>query len=508
MKDRKKMTFDADRFREQFAMQEPRLVEAAHRLAHAVASLSPDARFAHTQPRSLIVGGFVRDVLCGGHPKDIDMEIYGVAPERLESLLQQLYPGLVNTVGRSFGILKIHLGDDVEFDVSIPRRESKSGQGHAGFLIDSDPAMTTTEAARRRDFTINAIAADPLTGEIIDPFGGIADLTDRLLRVTDPERFQDDPLRVYRAVQFAARLHLRIESHSRELMREMVARGDLDQLSRERVTEELKKLFVRSDQPSIGLEVARDIGIIERDFSELHALIGCAQEPEWHPEGDVWIHTMMVVDHAARLAHDPLRGLTRDEQLDVVFGALCHDLGKPATTNFEDGKIRSRGHEAAGEQPTRELCKRLSFSDRTVESAVVIATHHLKPWALHHDLEMGKMSETAYINNIRKLLQRIHPMRADAFLTATESDFRGRAIPGVDTAPYPAGTVMREVIAEHQLDQDPTKDLVSGKDLLALGLKPGKQLGDLIRFAEGLRDDGKITTREEALEAIKQHLAS
>lgn len=498
---------NAPTFRDQLFSQEPRLIEAANRLANVIRSIPHDGRYPDAQPRALIVGGFVRDAIRGGHPKDIDMEVYGVAPERLESVLQQIYPGMVNTVGRAFGILKIHLGDDVEFDVSIPRRESKAGTGHTGFVVDGDPTMSVKEAARRRDFTMNALASDPLTGEVIDEFGGLKDVTERRLRVTDPERFQDDPLRVYRAVQFAARMNLTIDPQSRLLMREMVERGDLDQLSRERITEEFKKLLTKSERPSIGLEVARDLGTIERDYPEFHALIGCEQEAEWHPEGDVWTHTMMVLDAAAKHAHDPSRGLSRDEQLSVIFGALCHDLGKPATTKFEDGRVRSRGHEAAGEQPTRDLCKRLSFADRTVEGAVVIAQHHLKPWALHHDLEAGNMTKAAYVNNIRKLLKRIHPMRAEAFLAATEADFRGRGIPGIKTVPYIAGHAMRDVIAEHHLDQDPTKPLISGKDLMELGLKPGKQLGDLIRFAEGLRDDGKITTREEAIDVIKQRLA-
>lgn len=490
--------------RERLFSQEPRLIEAAQRLATIIQSIPPEPRFANTHPRALIVGGFVRDALLGGHPKDIDVEVYGVAPERLEALLHQLYPGLVNSVGRSFGILKIHLGDDVAFDVSIPRRESKTGIGHTAFAIEGDPAMVFADAARRRDFTINALAADALTGELFDAFGGMDDLAAARLRVTDPERFQDDPLRVYRAMQFVARLALTVDSESRDLMAAMVLRGDIDTLSRERITEELKKLLVASTRPSLGFAFARDIGLIERAFPELHALINCPQEPEWHPEGDVWTHTMMVVDFAARIVYDPARNFSLDDRLDVVFGALCHDLGKPSTTNVEEGKIRSRGHEAAGEEPTRRLCQRLSFSERTVDAAIAIATQHLKPWALFRDHDIGTLTDAAYANAVRKLLKRIHPLPAELFLAATEADFRGRGLAGLATVSYDHGNLMRSVIAEQNLDEEPIKPLLSGRDLAAIGVEPGRRMGEIIRTIENLRDDGVLTTRAEALEEAKK----
>jgi len=217
-----------DELRERLFAQDQKLFGAANRLANTIRSVPADPKHPNTEPRALIVGGFVRDAVLGKYPKDADLEVYGISPARLESLLEQLFEGQVNAVGRSFGVYKVALGEGLDFDISIPRRESKTGAGHQGFTIYGDPDMTVEEAARRRDFTFNSIAADPLTGEIIDPFNGLDDLRNGILRVTDPERFQDDPLRVYRALQFAGRMDLTTDQKTRELLTEIVARGDLD----------------------------------------------------------------------------------------------------------------------------------------------------------------------------------------------------------------------------------------------------------------------------------------
>lgn len=495
-----------DAFRRRFLDQDRRLVETAERLATAVRSLPTDPRYAEAEPRALVVGGFVRDIVVGGRPKDLDVEVYGVAPERLEGLLERLFPGLVNPVGKSFGILKIHLGDDVGFDVSIPRRESKTGKGHRGFAVESDPGMTVREAARRRDFTMNAMAADPLTGEIVDPFNGLDDLRSGTLRVTDAERFQDDPLRVYRAVQLAARMRLSVEPESGRLMRDMVSRGDLEELAAERVTEEIKKLLLQAESPSVGFELARELGIIERSYPELHALVGVEQEPDWHPEGDVWTHTLMVVDRAADIARQPERAFTDDERLQILVGALCHDLGKPATTERRDGKIRSPGHEEAGERPARNLCRRWSFSEDVVRAAVAITTNHLKPRILWRELEEGRLTDEQYANALRKLLKRIHPVSWRVLLAASEADFRGRTVPGAGTEPFSAGERMAETIRRHSLDVEPAKPLLQGRDLAALGIPEGPLMGKIIQRIEELRDEGRIRTREEALDEAREIL--
>ncbi len=247
--------------------QEKPLIKAAKDLARAVEALEdadPDHLYGQA-PRALIVGGYVRDLHLGLRPKDADIEVCGVAPDRLKELLERLF-GKTKDVGESFGVIKVPIADGLELDVSIPRKESKAGKGHTGFLIDSDPSLNITEAARRRDFTVNAMAMDPITQVVFDPFGGLDDMRERKLRVTDAERFQDDALRVLRAMQFLARLEFTVDPDSERLMREMVAGEEFAELSRERITEEFEKLLFKAKKPSVGLRFARENRIVEVVF--------------------------------------------------------------------------------------------------------------------------------------------------------------------------------------------------------------------------------------------------
>jgi tRNA nucleotidyltransferase (CCA-adding enzyme) len=505
--------------REILAAQEKKLIEGLQKLARAVSALEPNPAYPGVWPRAFLVGGYVRDIICGLKPKDADVEVYGVAPDKLLELLTELF-GAVNTVGEGFGILKVSLGNGLEMDVSIPRRESKSGQGHRGFLVASDPSLTIVEAARRRDFTMNAMAMDPLSGEIFDPFGGLADIKNKVLRVTDSEKFQEDALRILRAVQFSARLGFKLEPTSAELMKKMVGDGalEVDAITPERVSEEWKKLLLKAERPSIGLEVMRELGLLKRYFPELWAMINCPQEEEWHAEGDVWTHAKMVVDQAAKIMRRDGVGWTEKEKIILMLGALCHDLGKPTVTEFVDDRLRSRGHEEAGEKPARQFFDHLifseklrqagsrhSFSDEVVEGVVAIVIQHLKPGVFHRSFANGQLDERQYANIIRKVIQRIYPLNWRVFLAASEADFRGRGIPGIETSRYPSGELMSEIVKKYHLDEEPKKPLVQGRDVLAVfpGRSPGPWVGELIRRIEVRRDAGEISTREEALAALQ-----
>src|SRR5205085_1800330 len=253
-----------------------------------------------------------------------------VEPARLRELLEKF--GRVDAVGEAFTVYKV--GNDL--DVSVPRRERKTGRGHRAFVIEGDPSMTIEEAARRRDFTINAILQDPLTGEIIDPDARRDDLRSQTLRAVSRETFAEDSLRVLRAAQFAARFEFDIEAETVKLCREI----DLTDLPRERIWGEMEKLLLRARRPSIGFKWLQEFGAFDQLFPELKALVGVPQEREWHPEGDLDTHTWLVVDRARELIDD----LPYAKQVTVMLAALCHDFGKPATTKFEEGRIRSRGH--------------------------------------------------------------------------------------------------------------------------------------------------------------------
>lgn len=484
--------------------QNPLLVGAMSDLAKAVAE-EPTHTTHQTSPRALIVGGYVRDLLLKVEPKDADVEVFGVEPERLQAILEQLFPGQVHDVGRAFGILKVHLSHGVEFDVAIPRTESKTAPGHKGFAVNTNPYLSAREAAQRRDFTINAMSLDPLTGELTDPWNGQADLTQRLLRVVDPATFVDDPLRVYRAVQLLARFELTLEVASRSVMEQIVKEGHLKELSPERITDELTKLLLLAHRPSLGFELLRELGVIETDYPELQALIGTEQEPEWHPEGNVWIHTMLVIDQAAKIIRRKEHAeFTREEQLQTVFGAMCHDLGKPATTHraTKDGVMRWRspGHQEAGEAPTIVLCSRLRFSESVSEAARLIALHHLRPGEYYLKKEKGELTDASYANAIRTLLKKIKPLHWRVLHAAAEADFRGRGFPDPDTRDYPYGALFADTIVRENLDQEALHPLVMGHELIELfKLEPGPYIGDLMRTIEHARDQGTIRTKEEAI---------
>jgi tRNA nucleotidyltransferase (CCA-adding enzyme) len=482
-------------------------LDAVVRLAREVEALAP-LHPGHP-PRALLVGGFVRDALLGRETKDADVEVYGVPRDHLEALIVRMFPGRVNTVGRSFGVMKIHLTEGIELDVSLPRSDSKTGAGHRGFAVQGDPLLDFTEASRRRDFTVNTLACDPLNGEILDAHGGLDDLSRRMLRAVDPRTFPEDPLRVWRAFQFAARLDFLLDPDTLRLLTSMVSRGDLAELSRERVTDEIVKLLTAA-RPSGGLTLARATGAIASSFPELAALAATPQDPEWHPEGDVWVHTLMVVDAAAAVVARGPWGLVDREPLHVVLGALLHDLGKAGTTErtIKDGRSRivSPRHEAAGETPAKAVMSRLAFGEDAERAVLAIVRWHLSPGSLFYALERGDMDERAYVNAVRKVLKRIHPVRWQVLLAACEADWRGRAIPGVETMDFDPGLRFAEAIEDEKLDLLPPTPLVRGRDVLARGVAPGPEVGRIVRAIEEARDRGEITQRDEALSLLHRLL--
>jgi tRNA nucleotidyltransferase (CCA-adding enzyme) len=432
--------------------------------------------------RAVIVGGWVRDRLLGIVSKDVDVEVFGVEEGELARLLAAF--GRVEPVGQSFPVYKVGT-----IDVALPRRESKSGRGHKGFIVIGDPTMTFEEAARRRDFTVNAIGLDPLTEEHLDPYGGQDDLRARRLRVVDPERFADDSLRVLRAVQFVARFDLDADAGTRQLL----AAIPLDDLPSERVWGEIEKLLLGAARPSRGLQFALEVGVIARLFPELQALDGCPQEPEWHPEGDVWVHTLMVVDQARTRIDD----LDRPGQVAVMLGALCHDLGKPATTAVIDGRIRSLGHEEAGVAPATRLLDRLnihSLDGVDVRREVLgITAHHLKPGAWYK--VRAEVGDGAF----RRLAQKLN---MEWLARVARSDCLGR------TGEFDCGAMdwflerARSLGVEHA----PAAPILKGRHLLDLGVAPGPAMGALLKEVYERQLDGEVTNLDEAIAAARLRL--
>ncbi|HET8646399.1 MAG TPA: HD domain-containing protein, partial [Vicinamibacteria bacterium] len=349
--------------------------------------------------RPYLVGGAVRDALLALPVKDFDVEVFGLPADALREVLAG--HGKVDAVGEAFTVFKVSglPGVDGAVDVSLPRRDSKVGPGHRGIAAAGDPHLDVAEAARRRDFTVNALLYDPSTREMVDPHGGRADLEARRLRAVDARTFGDDPLRALRAVQLAARFELEVDPATAHLCASMPLR----ELPAERIWGEVEKLLLRARRPSRGLHLLREWGMLEVVAPELAPLAATPQDPQWHPEGDVWTHTLLAVDQAAPL----LEGLDTPRALTVMLATLCHDLGKPPTTRFEDGRIRSRGHEDAGLPPTARLLDRWrvhTLGGYDVRGQVLaLVGNHLKPGQLYDDRE--RVSDGA----IRRLARKCEP---------------------------------------------------------------------------------------------------
>ena len=439
--------------------------------------------------RALIVGGWVRDRLRGQPSKDVDIEVFGVPQDRLAALLASL--GRVEPVGQSFPVYKVVRPDGLDgaIDVALPRRESKSGRGHKGFEVTGDPHMSIQDAARRRDFTVNAIAWDPLTGGYEDPFDGCGDIERRVLRVIDPATFGDDSLRVLRAIQFSARFEFPLHDETAALCRTI----PLDDLPAERIWGELEKLL-QAERPSIGFALALDMGVVDRLLPELRPLVGCEQEPEWHPEGDAWTHTLMVIDKARELNAD----LDRPRLITVMLGAVCHDLGKPATTETIDGRIRSLAHEQEGVPPTSSLLDRLNIhtiDGFDVRAQVIgLVANHLKPGMFHKAATVGDGA-------FRRLAQKVD---LELLARLARADCLGRA-GGFDCSAMDWFLERARALGvEHQ----PTPPLLLGRHLLALGLTAGPRVGEILKLVYERQLDGDVRTVDEAVDEAKLLLTS
>jgi tRNA nucleotidyltransferase (CCA-adding enzyme) len=442
--------------------------------------------------RAMLVGGCVRDELLGREVKDWDLEVYGVEPLRLKSILEEFAAEQkleVNAVGEAFTVYK--LGSDL--DVAIPRRERKVSRGHKGFVVEGDPDMSFEEACSRRDFTVNAILKDPLTGEFVDPFNGRGDIEGRVLRHVSDETFPEDSLRVLRAAQFAARLEFDIAPETVELCKSI----DVTDLPKERVWGELEKLLLQSNQPSIGLKWLYELSVVDQLFPELASLVGVPQETEWHPEGDVDVHTMMVADEARKLIDD----LDYPRKVTVMLGAVCHDLGKPPTTEFVDGRTRSLGHDEAGVEPTITFLDRLGiytlhgFDVR--EQVIQLVRYHLKPGMYY------KSKTPVGDGAFRRLARKVEP---DLLYRVAKADSLGR-YPDWDRSKMVFGSEAQEWFIERvrelQVEKKAPEPILMGRHLIELGLTPGKEFKRILDAVYERQLDGEISGLDQAIDAAK-----
>ena len=460
--------------------------------------------------QALLVGGSVRDEIIGMPCKDYDIEVYGIEPETLIKLANNF--GDVKKAGVSFGVLKLQVGS-VDLDVSLPRRETSTGAGHKDFSVAADPNMSIEEASRRRDFTFNAMCKDVLTGEIYDYFNGMQDLKERKLCAVDEKMFREDPLRVLRGVQFVGRFGLHVDDETSRIMRE--TRSELKHISKERFAEEWKKLLLRSRKPSLGLSAAMEIGI----FHEIHhdaieRLPLTPQDQEHHPEGDVWTHTLMVVDEAAKIASQ--ERLDEEDALILMLAAFCHDFGKPDTTKEIDGRITAHGHEPAGVDPAEKFLYEIGVAGSVREKVKKLVAEHLVPTTLYvNEVQRNqKITDGAF----KRLIKRLYPATLKQLVLLAKADNLGRG-PFVDPdfpeksfmpTEYPAGEWLLERCQKVEgVDADiaeKPKPPISGRDLFALGFSQGPAMGNMIRLAEEMHVHGM--TREKILSEIDMCIQS
>ena len=432
-----------------------------------------------------LVGGCVRDLSLGLVPKDWDVEVFGLAEGKLEAVLKKM--GRCEHVGKRFGVYKLWLSH-LEIDVALPRRERKTGGGHKGFTVMVDPSLKPEVAVLRRDFTLNAMMFNPLNHTFLDFHGGLQDLRDKRLKHVSPA-FAEDPLRPLRAVQLAARLGCTLDQNTAKLCRALLVEADTLPISR--VWQEWLK-WSRSDKPSLGLKALQNMGW-DKLYPELQAMQGCPQDAYWHPEGDVWVHTAMVVDAAADLARE--RGLQERDKAVLLFAALCHDLGKPLTTEvLDDGKIVCPNHGVAGVQPSMHFLSCIGAPKWLKQAVVPLVKEHVAHFA-------AKLTD----ESVRCLAHRLQPMHIRLWEVLTEADACGRH-PAPPERPALAWLKRAEVL---QVACAPASPIVTGKLLLLQGLKSSQYMGKLLNAAYQAQMRGDFNDEASALIWLeKQGLAN
>ena len=435
----------------------------------------------------LFVGGCVRDAWLGNESLDIDIELYGVnEPLLLEELLKPF--GKINKVGKSFGVYKLRY-QQYTIDLSLPRTENKSAPGHQGFDIQIHNELDFATASQRRDFTINAIGYNPITKTLLDPHGGIDDLRTKYLRCVNPHTFIEDPLRLLRAVQFAARFELTCDNELLSLCRDMISKGALEELPKERIFEEFKKLFLKSSRPSIGMELLRTMGGLPF-FTPLDQYEHTPQDPIKHPEGNVWVHTLMALDVMAHLhTGDPKKDLVR------MFAVLLHDCAKPSTTVIQDGEIKAPHHAKIGAEVAKLFLEKITDEHTLREDVLPLIAYHGQVRKLH------KIS--ASDSDILHLS--VHVCLEELILVA-QADFFGRGFNSAPPERFEAGEWLKTHASRLGVLSSPLKPLMMGKDLIDMGLVPSTAFKKILDAAYEAQLNRLFLTKDEAIQWTKSHL--
>jgi tRNA nucleotidyltransferase (CCA-adding enzyme) len=442
---------------------------------------------------AIIVGGYIRDQFLGITSKDIDIEVFNIST--LETLKTILDPfGKVSKVGKCFGVLQLIIKNNAAIktiDFSLPRTETNIGAGHKDFTIKTNPALTYKKAAGRRDFTINSIGYNPLEQKILDPFNGLRDLKTKTLRHIN-SKFAEDPLRVYRAMQFIARFNLKASPPTLKLCSKM----DLSTLPKERIHDEFNKLLLKSKKPSLGLNFLLKSNVITY-HPELFSLINCPQNPNRHPEGSVWNHTLLVVDEMAK-------HLTNNHNKDQVlmYAALTHDFGKPLFTKQINKNWVSFNHEEFGIVPAKSFLDRLTNNKTLIRSILALIRNHSHPFHLYY--------RTPNQEKQKSLLRRLSlEVSIQDLSKLALADYCGRKLPKTTLKEgREIYSWLTEKAAELNILDQPTKPFLQGRDLITLGMQPSPQFKKILDQAFNQQLDGILKTKTQALKWLKKNLCN
>jgi tRNA nucleotidyltransferase (CCA-adding enzyme) len=442
-------------------------------------------------PRALIVGGSVRDHFLGLIPKDFDVEVYGQTSEQMQAALASF--GRVELVGESFGVLKVTTPDGATYDFSAPRRDSRvpGGQGHKAFKVEFDPTITEIEAASRRDLTINALAWNPKTGDVLDFFGGLSDLEAKVLRHTSIH-FQDDPLRPLRIFQFAARMDFTVAPETAILCRTMA--HQCASLPKERIGEEFNKFLLKGKNHLAGFRALSQMGWLAQ-FPELHALENFPQDVEFHPEGDVLTHTGLCLTALSRQPR--WQALPDADKMATMYGMLCHDLAKAVTTRLERkarlnrDAIISPGHDKAGVPIAMRFMERLNVPKVIQERAASLVSFHMEHLQVKGDAQIRRLAVQLERENIERLGMIV------------EGDMSGRP-----PLPQRQAEDMQKIIDRAEVlgcRHAAPVPVLQGRDILQWGIRPGKAVGVLLDSAYQAQIKGQITDMDSAREWFNRH---
>lgn len=423
--------------------------------------------------RVFLVGGAVRDLILDRPVIDVDLEVHGVTLEQLEQLLQQ--EGPVSLVGKSFGVLRIAR---IPIDWSVPRTDSKGRKP----AVICDPNMDPVQAFERRDLTMNAMGIDLKTKQLFDPFNGMEALREKRLSTPNDRLFVEDPLRFFRVMQSVGRFEMRPDAQLNHICSIM----DITSISRERIAHEFEKLLLLSRRPSLGFRWLQEVGRLQQIVPELYATIGVVQDPRWHPEGDVFEHTMQALDAAAALTYE-----SSAQALKIMWATVCHDLGKVTTTQIEHDKITSRNHAQAGVALSRAMLKRVVLSHELIAAVERCVLYHMAP--------VEFVTQGAKLPAYKRLARKLHPLVTMQELAMVSlADKRGRN----PNSHEPLHTTIEEIeqfltiAARAGVIHQPENAILTGADLMG-HVAPGPLMGKMLERAYELQIAEGITSKDE-----------